>query len=162
MIINKAKAKTMRVLKCFILSAVVVGLAACATGTVVVQEGKKISGPKIVALDAPLAPWVPPIEMRLRDKGFQIKRFSRDQTGALTELSARYVLRLGGGHYTGWKHRCFGGGYKLEYLMAELVDLQTNQAIASVAGEGYTENCPPMSGTIYRDIANMVADRWEN
>lgn len=136
-------------------------LSACATGTVVVQSEEKITGPKIVALDAPLAPWLAQIENRLRQKGFQVKRFSRNQQGALDDMGARYVLRIGGEHYAGWERRCFGGGWKFHSLMAELVDLKTNEAIASVSGEGYSEDCPPLSGTIFGDMTKMVADRWE-
>lgn len=136
-------------------------LSSCATGTVVVQSEKKITEPKVVALDAPLAPWVPQIETRLRHKGFQVKRFSRNQAGALDDLGARYVLRIAGDYYRGWEQRCFGGGYKFHSLMAELVDIKTNESVASVTGEGYSENCPPLSGTIFGDIAKMVAERWE-
>jgi hypothetical protein len=136
-------------------------LSACASGTVIVQNDSKIVGPKLVALDAPIAPWLPQIEIRLKQKGFQVKRFSRDQTGALTDLGAQYVLRISGSHYSGWENRCFGGGYKFDSLLAELVDLKTNESIATVSGEGYSENCPPLSGTIFSDIANMVADRWQ-
>lgn len=136
-------------------------LAGCATGSVVVQNEEKIKAPKVVALDAPLEPWVPQIEKRLRQHGFQVKRISRNQSGALADLGARYVLRIGGEHYAGWGHRCLGGGYKFHALTAELMDLTTNEAVASVSGEGYSEDCPPLSGSIFGDIAKMVADRWE-
>ena len=136
-------------------------VSGCARGTLVVQNDIKIEGPKVIALDAPMTPWLPQIEVRLKQKGFQVKRFSRDQTGALTEIGARYVLRIGGQHYSGWENRCFGGGYKFDGLFAELIDLRTNEAIAAVTGEGYSEDCPPMSGTIFGDIADMVADRWK-
>lgn len=76
-------------------------------------------------------------------------------------MGSRYVLRIGGEHYAGWERRCFGGGYKFHSLTAELLDLASNESIASVSGEGYSEDCPPMSGSIFGDIANMVADRWE-
>lgn len=136
-------------------------LAGCATGSVVVQNEAKITAPKVVALDAPLEPWVPQIEKRLRQQGFQVKRISRNQSGALADLGSRYVLRIGGEHYAGWGHRCLGGGYKFHALTAELMDLTTNEAVASVSGEGYSEDCPPLSGSIFGDIAKMVADRWE-
>ncbi len=150
-------------MKMIVLQAVIASIlvSACATGTVVVQNEEKISGPKVVALDAPLEPWVPQIEKRLRQQGFQVKRISRDSTGGLANLGSRYVLRIGGEHYRGWERRCFGGGYKFHALSAELMDLQTNEAIASVSGEGYSEDCPPASGTIFGDVAKMVADRWE-
>ncbi len=136
-------------------------LTACASGSVVVSSEEKIKGPRVVALDAPLAPWVPQIEKRLKQHGFQVKRISRDQTGSLANLGARYVLRLQGDYHTGWEYRCFGGGYLFRYLTAELMDLQANESLASVSGEGNSEGCPPLSGTIYGDVAGMVADRWE-
>lgn len=136
-------------------------LAGCATGSIVVQNEAKITTPKVVALDAPLEPWVPQIEKRLRLHGFQVKRISRNQAGALADLGSRYVLRIGGEHYAGWGHRCLGGGYKFHALTAELMDLTTNEALASVSGEGYSEDCPPLSGSIFGDIAKMVAERWE-
>lgn len=148
----------MLVLWLFVTSFLVSG---CATGTIVVQSEAKIQGPKVVALDAPLEPWVPQIEKRLRQQGFQVKRLSRDSTGSLANLGSRYVLRIGGAHYRGWERRCFGGGYKFHELSAELLDLETNEAIASVSGEGYSEDCPPASGTIFGDVAKMVAERWE-
>ncbi len=139
----------------------VLALAACASGSVVVNSPEKVKGERVVALDAPLEPWVPQIEKRLRDSGFKVKRMSRDGTGALANMGARYVLRLHGDYYGGWEHRCFGGGYKFRVLSAELLDLETNEALASVSGEGYSEDCPPMSGSIFGDVAKMVADRWE-
>lgn len=144
-----------------LVCSMVITLASCASGTVVVLNEEKIKEARVVALDAPLAPWVPQIEKRLKQRGFQVKRISRDQTGGLANLGSRYVLRLTGTHLAGWEQRCFGGGYKLQGLTAELLDLKTNEALASVTGEGYSEDCPPLSGSIFGDIASMVADRWE-
>jgi hypothetical protein len=136
-------------------------LASCASGSVVVLKEERIRAARVVALDAPLAPWVPQIEKRLKQHGFQVKRISRDQTGSLANLGARYVLRLTGDYHTGWERRCLGGGYRLQGLTAELLDLETNEALASTSGEGYSEDCPPLSGSIFGDVASMVADRWE-
>jgi hypothetical protein len=153
---------TLSIRQAYLFAALAFLFSACASGTVVVQNDAKIKGPKVVALDAPLAPWVPQIENRLRQKGFQVKRFSRNELGALDNMGARYVLRISGEHHSGWKNRCIGGGYKFNELMAELVDLKTNEALAAVSGEGFSEDCPPLSGTIFGDIARMVADRWED
>ena len=60
-----------------------------------------------------------------------------------------------------WAHRCFGGGYTFDYINADLIDLASNQTIASIEGRGYSEGCPPMSGTIYGDITKMIVDSWE-
>lgn len=139
----------------------VASLVGCATGTVVVNDSQRIKGDKVVALDAPVAPWVAQIEMRLKEQGFKVKRLSRDASGGLANLGSRYILRLNGEYYGGWERRCFGGGYKFHSLTAELMDIETNEAIASVSGEGYSEGCQPMSGTIFGDVAKMVADRWQ-
>ena len=58
-------------------------------------------------------------------------------------------------------HRCFGGGYNFDYINADLIDLSTNETIASMEGRGFSEKCPPMSGTIFTDINQMIADSWK-
>lgn len=135
-------------------------LTGCATGTIVQQSTGKISEPKVIALDAPSAPWVAQIEKRLREKGFTIKRISRERTGALSDVAARYVLVLNGSYQTGWDRRCFGGGYMFDSINAELVDMSNNESIASISGEGYSEGCPPLSGSIYGDITKAIVDNW--
>lgn len=146
-------------LRFLFLMLVSLSLLGCATGDVVVQNDVRIDAPKVVALDAPLEPWVPQIEKRLKQHGFQVKRLS-PATVVPSTVNYRYVLRVGGGHYRGWAYRCFGGGFDFQELTAELVDTQSDEAIASVSGSGYSEDCPPASGTIFGDIARMVADRW--
>lgn len=145
------------------LAALVLALtvSACATGTLVVTDTRKITSERVVALDAPVAPWVAQIEVRLKERGFKVKRLSRDATGSLANLGAQHVLRISANYYAGWENRCFGGGYRFHAFTAELMDLGTNEALASVSGEGYSEDCPPLSGTIFGDVANMVADRWQ-
>ncbi len=124
------------------------------------QSDSKIDGPKQIGLDAPLAPWVPQIETRLRKSGFTVKRISRDKYSALTDKFARYILVLQGSYYTGWEYRCFGGGYKFQYINAELIDMEKNESVVAITGEGYSENCPPSSGSIFGDITNAVASQW--
>ncbi|MGE4340443.1 MAG: hypothetical protein AB7E55_31515 [Pigmentiphaga sp.] len=140
----------------------VIVLAGCAaSGTTVVLNESKITEAKRIALDAPVAPWVAQIEIRLRQAGFTVKRISRDQFAAFNEEWANYVLVLDGSYYSGWQNRCFGGGYRFEFLTAELINLETNESVVSVSGEGYSESCPPASGTIYSDIVQAVSERWE-
>jgi hypothetical protein len=140
--------------------AIATAMTACATGTVIVHNDEKISAPKEIVLDAPNAPWVAQIETRLRQKGFKVKRIARNERKALDWSNGRYVLALDGSYMTGWGHRCFGGGHKFDYLNAELLDLKENESLLSVSGEGYSENCPPASGTIYEDITAAVAAKW--
>lgn len=136
-------------------------LQACASGTLVTQNTGSIHGEKVIGLDAPTAPWVAQVEKRIRDKGFKVKRISRDKYNSLTDTWAQYILVLDGSYYTGWENRCFGGGYRFEYLTAELINMKTNESVLSVSGEGYSENCPPLSGTIYGDIAKAVDSQWQ-
>ena len=56
--------------------------------------------------------------------------------------------------------RCLGGGYKFNHISADLVDAATNETILNVNGSGYSEKCPPVSGTIFSDIANAVNGAW--
>ena len=57
-------------------------------------------------------------------------------------------------------NRCFGGGYKFDHISTGLVHTATNETILNVNGAGYCENCPPMSGSIFGDIADAVDAAW--
>lgn len=144
--------------------------AACAHNDTTVFSDKKIEGPKVVALDAPRTPWVVEIESRLRKEGFQVLRWSsqkrvQEQTsGTTTEeyqaASTRYILAIDGYAPTDVMNRCFAGGYKFSSLTAELIDVKTNETLFSVSGSGYSENCPPMSGTLFTNIVSAVKTAW--
>lgn len=136
-------------------------LAGCATGSVVTFKEHHIETSKEIGLDAPVTPWVSQIELKLRQKGFSVKRITRNETKALDGKKARYILVLEGSYASGWENRCFGGGYKFDHLTAELIDMEKNESLASVSGEGYSENCPPLSGTIFQDVASAVANQWK-
>lgn len=137
--------------------------------TFIVQD--KIDAPKVIALDAPRVPWIVDIEARLRQNGFKVLRWSsqkyvrervnENRVEEFQESSARYVLAIDGHALTDVMNRCFGGGYSFDYLTAELIDTQTNETIFNVQGSGYSENCPPMSGTLYANIVNAVNDAWK-
>ncbi|EGY23854.1 hypothetical protein DA2_3934 [Desulfovibrio sp. A2] len=58
-------------------------------------------------------------------------------------------------------NRCFGGGYKFIYINADLIDTATNETIANFSDAGYSENCPPASGTIFTDLTNTVINAWK-
>jgi hypothetical protein len=156
--------KTMLVL----LTAVLIG--GCATGHVVQISETQIQGPKVIALNAPSAPWVIEIQNQLKAKGFKVLRWSTrtrvtEQTTSnrveqFNEAEARYVLVVEGFAPYDWANRCFGGGYKFSHISADLVDTATNETILNVNGSGYSEKCPPMSGTIFSDIANAVNAAW--
>ena len=148
-----------------------IGLTGCASSGRVIQiSDGEIDGPRVIALDAPSAPWVIEIQNSLSQKGFRVLRWSsRTQVTeqisgtrleSFNEAEARYVLVINGHAPYDWANRCFGGGYKFRYISTDLVDAVTNETILNVNGSGYSENCPPMSGTIFTDIANAVDSAW--
>lgn len=145
-------------------------LGGCASGRVVQVGESKLEGPKVIALKAPNAPWVIEIQNRLKQNGFKVLRWSSrtkvtEQTSpnrieTFNEAEARYILVIEGYAPYDWANRCFGGGYKFSEISADLVDTKNNETILNVNGSGYSENCPPMSGTIFADIANAVNAAW--
>ena len=147
-------------------------ITGCAsTGRVVNLTDVKASGPKIIALNAPSAPWVIEIQNRLKEAGFKVLRWSSrsrvtEKTSStrleqFNEAEARYVLVVEGFAPYDWANRCFGGGYNFSHISVDLVDTLNNETILNINGSGYSENCPPMSGTIFSDIANAVKIAWE-
>ncbi len=146
-------------------------LAGCATGTKTVLVENQITDPKVIALQSARTPWAVEIETRLKQKGFKILRWtsqkqvteqvSENRAERYQEASARYILVLDGYAPLDKMRRCFGGGYNFQYLTAELVDVVKNETIVSVSGSGYSENCPPASGTIFGDIISAVEGAWK-
>ena len=147
-------------------------LSGCAgSGRVVQLSDGKIEAPKIIAFDAPSAPWVLEIQSRLKQKGFQVLRWSSTATvtektsnrraKSFNESQSRYVLVIDGHAPYDQANRCFGGGYRFSHLSVDLVDVTTNQTLLNVNGAGYSEGCPPLSGTIFSDIANAVDSAWK-
>lgn len=153
-------------------AAVIVGLFAltACTHTDMYSAGIKAEGPRIIALEAPRLPWVIQVEGRLRAAGFEVRRFESIQTvseaegagriSTYREASALYVLRLEGQANLGTMGRCFGGGFNFGHISAELIDVRANRTLGSYSGQGYSENCPPMSGKIFSNIINLVQTAW--
>lgn len=147
-------------------------LSGCAsTGNVVTLKDERAKGPKVISLDAPSAPWVSEIQLRLQQLGFKVLRWSsrirvaeetaKNRVAEFNRAESRYVLVIDGYAPYDWANRCFGGGYRFTHISVDLVDARTNETILNVNGSGYSENCPPMSGTIFSDIANAVNAYWE-
>ena len=147
-------------------------LSACvSTQTKEVLTDKRFSGPKIVAMSGARASWVYEIEKRLRKNGFKIKRMasqnlavekvSETKTKAYNEATARFILHIDGYAPNTSMRRCLGGGYKFQYINVELIDVTLNETVLHYSNSGYTENCPPFSGTIFTDITNMISQSWE-
>jgi hypothetical protein len=57
-----------------LITSVLVGCAS--TGHVVQMSDVKATGPKVIALNAPSAPWVGEIQNRLKQEGFKVLRWS--------------------------------------------------------------------------------------
>ncbi|MDB0016475.1 hypothetical protein N9E28_02880, partial [Alphaproteobacteria bacterium] len=72
------------------------------------------------------------------------------------KATARVILVLDGFAPNSSMTRCFGGGFKFNYINAELIDSLNNETLASYSNSGYSEGCPPLSGSIFEDITNMV------
>jgi hypothetical protein len=153
-----------------IILTLLLALTGCAHNATTVIVDRKIDGPKVIALDAPRTPWVVEIESRLRQSGFQVLRWAsqrrvREQltesrTEEFREAAARYVLVIDGHAPLDAMNRCFGGGYRFDFLTAELVDTKTNETIFNVSGSGYSENCQPMSGSLFSNITSAVKNTW--
>jgi hypothetical protein len=152
------------------LLAFIFALVGCAHNATTVFVDRKIEEPKIIALDAPRTPWVVEIENSLRQSGFQVLRWAsqrrvkeqvtESRTEEFREAAARYVLVIDGYAPLDVMNRCFGGGYRFDFLTAELVDTKTNETIFNVSGSGYSENCQPMSGSLFSDITTAVKNTW--
>lgn len=146
-------------------------LGACAHNNTVVFTDSKIDSERVIALDAPRTPWVVEIEARLRKEGFKVMRWSstttvQEQTSdsrkeQYRESSTRYVLSVRGYANSDSMHRCFGGGFDFSELTAELIDTKSNETMFSVTGSGYSENCPPMSGTLFGNITEAIKHAWK-
>ena len=142
-----------------------------ATGTQTLSVDEKINAPKIIALNVTGGgPWMREIEKRLKKSGFKVLRAASVNEAIevegkkiirYNEASTRYFLLIDAYADVSWAHRCFGDGYEFDYINADLIDLSTNETIASMEGRGFSEKCPPMSGTIFTDINQMIADSWK-
>lgn len=154
----------------FFAPILLLALIGCAHNATTVIVDRKIEGPKVVALDAPRTPWVVEIENRLRQNGFKVLRWasqrrvrertSETRTEEFREAAARYVLVIDGYAPLDPMNRCFGGGYRFQFLTAELVDTETNETMFNVSGSGYSENCQPMSGSLFTNIIAAVENAW--
>ena len=145
-------------------------LGCVSTKTQDVYLKSKIVAPKIIAIEGQRWPWFFEIEKRLRAKGFKILRMasqhvttekkSDNLTESYNQATSRYILFVDGYAPNTGMTRCLGGGYDFQYINVELVDVQENQTVFNYSNSGYSENCPPLSGTIFTDIADLVENTW--
>lgn len=162
----------MRALFSITIVAVSLALAGCAaSGDVMRLSSETAEGEKEIALDAPSAPWVLEIQKRLAKRGFEVERWAstdtitkrtdEDTSETYNESSARYVAIIEGSAPLNWERKCFGGGYNFNYISVDVVDTEQNETMLNISGSGYSEGCPPNSGTIFGDITNAIDELWE-
>ncbi len=83
------------------------------------------------------------------------------KTEVYKEASTRFILHIDGYAQNNSMERCFAGGYKFNHIDVELLDTQKNETVFHYSNSGYSENCPPLSGTIFGDIANLTNSAWQ-
>ena len=157
-----------------LLSIIVLGsfLTGCvAVGNQTLEIENKISDPKVVAVNVNTGgPWMREIERRLKKAGFKVLRsgsvneaieVSGKKIIKYNEASTRYFLRIDAQAPTTFAYRCFGGGFNFDYFYADLIDIQSNETVASIESRGYSEGCQPLAGKIYTNTTKMVVSSWE-
>ena len=159
-------------LKNFRILALGLILTSCvAVGNVTLEVEDKIDAPKIIAVNVTDGgPWMREIEVRLKKEGFRVLRAAGVNEAIevdgqkiirYNEASTRYFLLVDAMAAVDWYHRCFGGGFNFDFINADIIDLSSNETLASINSRGYSENCPPMSGKIFTNITKMVIDSWK-
>ena len=156
-----------------LLSIIVLGsfLTGCvAVGNQTLEIENKISDPKVVAVNVNTGgPWMREIERRLKKQGFKVLRAASVNEAIVVsgkklikynEASTRYFLRVDAAAPTDAMRRCFGGGYNFDYFYADLIDLESNETIASIESRGYSEGCQPLAGKIFTNTTLMVVNSW--
>ena len=155
--------------KIFLVCCLLAGCAA--SGKQTISTSSKVAADKIIAMNIDSGgPWMKEIEIRLKQSGFRVLRAASvneaievngEKIIKYNEASTRYYLKIDARADTDIMSRCFGGGYMFDYIYADLIDLNSNETIAAIQGRGYSEDCPPLSGTIYSDISNMIVQSWK-
>ena len=156
--------------KSFVIIIISLVLAGCvAVGKQTIKVENKILAPKIVSINKFSGPWMGEIERRLQKAGFKViyssvagqrTVISSDSKFKYNQASTQYFLAIDAAAPTDFARRCFGGGYNFDYIYANLIDTKTGETIASIESRGYSEGCPPLNGSIYKNITKMVSDSW--
>ena len=158
-----------KILKILIFSFILTGCVAVGNQTLEVEN--KISQAKVIAVNVNTGgPWMREIERRLKKAGFKVLRsgsvneaieVSGKKIIKYNEASTRYFLRIDAQAPTTFAYRCFGGGFNFDYFYADLIDIQSNETVASIESRGYSEGCQPLAGKIYTNTTKMVVSSWE-
>lgn len=89
----------------------------------------------------------------LRLKGFEVKRFAKE------DGSIPYGLELRGEI----DDRCSEGGFKFDWLEVVVVDLRANEEVMGLRGEGYSDDCVHWGkpGTMFSEMAEQIRASWQ-
>ena len=157
-----------KIFKILILSFILTGCVAVGNQTLEVEN--KISQAKVIAVNVNTGgPWMREIERRLKKQGFKVLRAASVNEAIVVsgkklikynEASTRYFLRVDAAAPTDAMRRCIGGGYNFDYFYADLIDLESNETIASIESRGYSEGCQPLAGKIFTNTTLMVVNSW--
>lgn len=143
----------------------------CAQAPTIALPADKINAPRIVALDAPAAPWVPAFTQQLRKQGFKVLRWasqkrvtdkSSDRTSEeYSQASTRYVIMVSG-QINPMLECLTARAAFLDPIAVEVVDTQENETVISYTSSGYTEPCP-LSGrpVVFADFAQSLSSAWK-
>jgi len=142
-------------------------LANCAERSTIAPEVPKISGPKLLTLEAPVAAWADAMEQRLRREGFDVRKVrGAYQPEISTDLPARrpdttrYILVLEGEVDAGQEHFCEDGGIAFKTLTAALIDTRNFKPVFRLSQSGYSGTCLFASGSLLTRIATTTRKAW--
>ena len=152
--------------------ALLFALGACAgsapgKGTLDVTPKAPLTGPKEVAIMGTRTEVVAELETALSADGFTFRHYrSRDRTTVpvgqveVPENPAdntKYVIEVTSDVYD----HCLGGGFILTSLRVSVIDRASNELMLRTTAKGRTEKCPPISGSVFRDIADAINAAWQ-
>jgi hypothetical protein len=126
-----------------------------------------LTGPKEVAIMGTRTEVVAELEDALSAHGFTFRHYvSRDRptepigqvrVGENLNDNTKYAIEVTSDVFD----RCLGGGFVLSSLRVSVIDRESNQLMLRSVAKGRTEKCPPISGTVFRDIADAINSAWE-
>jgi hypothetical protein len=155
-----------------VLLLLVLALGACAgappgRATLDVAPAAALTGPKVVAIMGTRTDVVAALEDALGAHGFTFRHYvsrsrvtappGQAQMDAGAADDTKYAIEVTSDVFD----RCIGGGFVLSSLRVSVIDRQTNELVLRTEAKGRTEKCPPLSGSVFRDIANAISSAWE-
>ena len=153
--------------KLFLTLIIVMNITGCVSTKVSeIYTTEKINAEKVIALVGQRQAWMSQFEIRLRQNDYKVKRFAsvRDITEKINEtteetypdIGVNAILVIDAYASNTSLTRCFGGGFEFKYINTEIIDPIKNETLATYSNAGYSEDCPPFSGTIFTDVINQL------